>query len=135
MKEYTKEITTGLLLTSMIAGFAFWFFRHEPNAPLKVAIVILTSGIGIFALIRNALIKKRNVDEGSPAEDELTKLTRIYAGSQAFLYSMYLWFAIFIFHTRFTNQEEMLGIGILGMAAIYGGCLLYYRSKGGFSEN
>jgi hypothetical protein len=135
MKEYTKELTTGLLLTSMIAGFAFWFFRHEPNASLKIAIVVLTSGIGIFAWIKSVIKKNRDLKEGSPAEDELTKLTRIYAGSQAFLYSMYLWFAIFIFHTRFSNQEEMLGIGILGMAAIYGGCLLYYRSKGGFSEN
>jgi hypothetical protein len=135
MKEYTKEITTGLLLTSMIAGFAFWFFKHEPNAPLKIIIVILTAGIGIFAWIKNVIDKKRNLDEGSPAEDEFTKLTRIHAGSQAFLYSMYLWFAIFIFHTRFTNQEEMLGIGILGMSVIYGGCLLCYRSKGGFSEN
>lgn len=134
MKRYTKEITSGLLLTSMIAGFAFWFFRHEPNAPLKIAIVILTSGIGIFAWTRNVLTKKHNLDEGSPAEDEFTKLTRIYAGSQAFHYSMYLWFAIFIFHTRFTNQEEMLGLGIMGSAAIYGGCILYFKSKGGFSE-
>jgi len=132
VKEYTKEISSGLLLASLIAGFAFWFFRHEPNAPLKIAIVIITSGIGIFAWTKSVITRKRNLDEGSPAEDEFTKLTKIHAGSQAFLYSMYLWFAIFIFHTRFRNQEEMPGIGILGSAAIYGGCLLYYRSKGGF---
>jgi len=135
MKEYSKELTTGLLLAFIISGAAFWFFRYEPNATLKIALTILIAVIGIFAWIKSVITRKRDLKKGSPVEDEFTKLTKIHAGSQAFLYSIYLWFAIFIFHTSFTNQEEMLGIGILGMAAIYGGCLLYYRSKGGFSEN
>ena len=135
MKEYTKELTTGFLLASIISGAVFWFFRHEPNASLIITLSILIPVVGIFAWTKSVITRKRDLKEGNPAEDEFTKLTRVYAGNQAFLYSMYLWFAIFIFHSSFTKEEEMLGIGILGSAAIYGGCLLYYRSKGGFSEN
>ena len=135
MKHYTKEITSGLLILAIASGLAFWFFRHEPKATLKISIAIIAIALGIFVWVRNIISKKKNLDEDSPAEDEFTKLTRIYAGSQAFHYSMYLWFAIFIFHTRFTNQEEMLGLGIMGSAAIYGFSIFYFKSKGGFNEN
>ena len=134
MKRYAKEITSGFLIFAIASGLAFWFFRHEPNATLKISIALIAIALGIFVWIRNVITKKQNLAEGSPAEDEFTKLIRIYAWSQAFHYSMYLWFAIFLFHTHFRNQEEMLGLGIMGSAAIYGGSILYFKSKGGFSE-
>ncbi len=134
MKDYYREIISGLLLTALFSGLAIWFFRHEPDAILKITIAIITIVLGIFVFIRNIIAKKRNLEAGAPPEDEFTKLAKVYAGSQAFIYSMYLWFLIFIFRSSLPDPEEMLGVGIMGSALIYGICLWYYKSRGGFNE-
>ena len=79
------------------------------------------------------LSKKRHLATGVPREDEFTKLARVYAGNQAFLYSMYLWLLIFVFNSSFTKNETMLGIGILGSALIYGISLWYFQRTGEFN--
>lgn len=134
MKKYRNEIVIGILLVLIFAGAIFWFARHEPDAYLKIGIATLAIFVGIATFMWNLVRKKRDLQAGAPAEDEFTELAKLHAGSKAFLYSMYLWFIIFIFHTSFPNQEEMLGIGILGSAGIYGLCLWYYKATSEFAN-
>ena len=133
MKKYSKEITFGVLFAAIFAGLLFWFINHEPDSFLKIGIASLAVLIGAYAFIRQILTRKRDQKQGVPAEDEFTVQAKLHAGNQAFHYSLYLWFLIFIFHTSFSNQEEMLGIGILGSALIYGISLWYHKSSGDFS--
>jgi len=134
MKNYKKEITVGLVFATVVAGLFIWFYKHEPDAFLKIGIAIIVVLLGAYTFVRQIITKKRDLKDGVPSEDEFTKRVKLYASSQAFFYSMYLWFLIFIFHSSFTNQEEMLGIGIMGSALIYGIFLWYYKTSGDFNE-
>jgi hypothetical protein len=134
MKNYRNEILLGSLLLVLFGGAIFWFARHEPEAILKIIIAGFAIFLGVVTFVWRLIQTKRNLAVGAPAEDEFTELAKLHAGSKAFLYSLYLWFLIFIFHTSFPNQEEMLGIGILGSAGIYGICLWYYKSTSDFAN-
>ena len=130
MENYRREIILGSTLVLFFAGLVFWFVRHEPRATLKIVIAALTILIGAAAYIFNLVKRRRDIQSGAPAEDEFTQLAKLHAGSQAFMYSLYLWLLIFVFNSSFSNNEEMLGVGILGSSLIYGLCLLYFRSMG-----
>ena len=134
MNKYRNEIAIGSMLLLIFAGAIFWFARHESGAYLKITVASLTIIIAIASFTWKLIRKKRDLQAGAPAEDEFTELAKLHAGSQAFMYSMWLWFVIFIFHTSFQNQEEMLGIGILGSVALYGLCLWYYRATAEFAH-
>ncbi|OQY27461.1 MAG: hypothetical protein B6I38_10115 [Anaerolineaceae bacterium 4572_5.1] len=134
MKNYKKEITIGLVFATIVAGLFLWFIKHEPDAYLKISIAIIFVLLGVYTYIRQIVTRKSDLKDGVPSEDEFTNLAKLHASSQAFFYSMYLWLLIFIFHSSFSNTEEMLGIGIMGSALIYGISLWYFKSTGDFNE-
>jgi hypothetical protein len=134
MKNYTKEIVLGSILILFFGGLIFWFARHESEAMLKIIIAALIIVIGSVSFILKLIKRRQDLQSGAPAEDEFTTMAKLHAGSQAFLYSMYLWLLIFVFNTTFSKNEEMLGIGILGSSLIYGICLWYFKSTGSFNE-
>ena len=134
MKTYFREIIIGLLLVTIFTSVIIWFSRHEPEAILKIIIAVIAILIGSGVYIWKIVKKRKDMEIGTPAEDEFTQFANLHAGNKAFHYSMYLWFFIFIFNYKFSNNEEMLGIGILGSALIYGINLFYYRSTAGFNE-
>ena len=134
MKNYTKEIALGSILILFFGGLIFWFARHESGAMLKILIAALIILIGSASFILKLIKRRQDIQSGAPAEDEFTNMAKVHAGSQAFLYSMYLWLLIFIFNTSFTSNEEMLGIGVLGSSLIYYLCLWYFKSTGAFHE-
>ena len=134
MRNYNKEITGGILFATIVAGLFFWFVRHEPDAFLKIGVAIITVLIGAYIFVRQIIAKKRDLKDNAPPEDEFTKLAKLYAGNRAFFYSTYLWFLIYIFHSSFSNREEMLGFGFLGSTLIYGIALWYYKASGDFNE-
>jgi len=134
MKNLNRETTAALLITAIFAVLAIWISWELPNVILRIIIAIIAAGLGILIFIRNVNKKKHDLDEGSPSEDEFTRIARVYAGSQAFIYSMYLWFLIFLFQRSFNKTETLLGVGILGSAIMYAVFLWYYKGKGGFNE-
>ena len=133
MKNYTREIVFGAVLVIFFAGLIAWLIIIESPSVLMVVIAILILLIGMVNFIRQMLNKKRNIETGAPAEDEFTQLAKVYAGNQAFLYSLYLWLLIFVFNSSFSKNETMLGIGILGSALIYGISLWYFKTTGEFN--
>lgn len=134
MKKYRTEIIIGGLLVFIFGGTLFWFAKYEPDAILKISIAIFTIVLGIVTFAWRLIKKQSDLQAGVPAEDEFTDKAKLYAGSKAFLYSLYLWLIIFLFHSSFPNQEEMLGIGILGSSGIYGLWLWYYKATSDFSN-
>ena len=86
--------------------------------------------VGLITFILKMVTNRKNISTGQPAEDEFSKLAKVYAGNQAFHYSIYLWMIIFFFNDSFTKNETMLGIGILGSTLFYGLILWYKKSTG-----
>jgi hypothetical protein len=134
MKNYKKERMVGLVFAIIVAGLFLWFIKHEPDAYLKIGIAIIAVLLGAYTFVRQIITRKRDLRDGVPSEDEFTKRAKLYAGNRAFYFSMYLWFLIFLFHSSFSEPEEMLGIGIMGSALIYGISLWYYKTSGDFIE-
>jgi uncharacterized membrane protein len=134
MNSYYREIGFGAVLITLFGGLIFWFVKHEPQALLKIGIAGIIILVGIISFIRKVITTRRDTVSGAPPEDEFTKLAKVYAGNRAFHSSLYLWYLIFIFHTSFSKPMEMLGVGILGSALIYGISLWYYNTSGGFNE-
>jgi hypothetical protein len=134
MKNYIKEIVLGLFLLIIFAGLLIWGVFSTPQKSLIIVIAIIIVLVALVTFVAQVLKKKRDLEAGAPAEDEFTRLVRVYAGSRAFTYSMYLWMLIFIFNSVFTKPQTMLGIGILGSALIYGLWLLYFKFTGELYE-
>ena len=132
MKKYNKEVGFGLLLLVIFAGLILWAIFTKPQESLAVFIAIVVVIIAAITFAAQVLKKRADLQTGAPADDEFTRLARVYAGSRAFTYSMYLWLLIFVFNSAFTKPQTMLGIGILGSALIYGLWLLYFRSTAQF---
>ena len=130
MKDYSREIIFGGVLLIFFVTLTVYYLSIGPLSLLPAVIALLILFVGVITIIRQIINRKRVLETGEPAEDEFTKLVSVYAGNQAFLYSMYLWLLIFIFNSSFTKNETMLGIGILGSACIYGISLWYFKSSG-----
>jgi len=130
MKNYSREIIFGGVLLIFFVTMTVYYLSVGPLSILPAIIAFLILFTGVITFIKQIVNRKRDLRTGEPAEDEFTKLISVYAGNQAFLYSMYLWLLIFIFNSSFTKNETMLGIGILGSALIYGISLWYFKSIG-----
>ena len=109
-----------LLVLAFVAALVFWIVRFEPVLSTKMVAILGLAAVLLAVPLYRAVQQARDAKAGVPLEDELTKERRILAGARAFHLSMYLWLAIFIFNSKFSDREEMLGIGILGSAALYG---------------
>lgn len=133
MKNYYREIVLGMVLFLFFSAIIVWFIITEPQSTLLIGVAILTLVIGLVAFIRQTINRIRYIETGAPAEDEFTKIAKVYAGNQAFLYSMYLWLLIFVFNSSFIKNETIIGIGILGSALIYGISLWYFKTTGEFN--
>jgi len=133
MKNYTREIIFGTILFVIFTGIIIWVVLSGPQSFLPIGIGILIVLVGAVTFFTKTIKKKKDIESGAPPEDEFTKLAKVYAGNQAFLYSQYLWLLIFVFNSSFVKNETMLGIGILGSALIYGISLWYFRSTGEFN--
>jgi hypothetical protein len=132
MENYRNELVLGVLLLTFFSGLISWLILIGPQSPLIIGIALLTLFIGSSAFIWKYLKRRQDIKTGSPSEDEFTRMAKVYAGNQAFLYSMYLWLLIFVFNSSFIKNETMLGVGILGSAFIYGISLWYFNKTGYF---
>ena len=129
-----NQITLGLALLMFFAGLFVWIvLESQGRVVAVVGIAAAITTLAIVAVVTRA-IGARNIREGMTIGDEFTHLAKLYAAQSAFTASMYLWLLIFIFHDSFSKPETMLGIGILGAAAMYGLFLWFYRSTGRFGE-
>lgn len=134
MKNYSKEIAIGVLLALSIVGATFWFVSHESDNILQMGVALITIVLAVGAFIRHLAKKNKIIESGEPETDEFTNMAKLHAGSKAFLYSFWFWFLIFVFNSQFSDREEMLGVGILGSAAIYGVLYWYYKNNPKFDE-
>ncbi len=114
----------------VIGGLVFYLLKFEPMLSWKmitiIGLAVLMLAFPIYRSFRDAQDRKKNI----PLEDEMSRLLEIHAGAYAFRYSMMSWFFIFILRDKFPDPEEMLGIGIMAAAVIYGLSWLYFKRTG-----
>ena len=130
MKNIWKELVYGLSFVLIFGGLFFWIVITTDLTPLMLIIGAIALLVGLITLIIKMVANHKNISTCQPAEDEYSKLAKVYAGNQAFHYSMYLWLIIFFYNDSFIKNETMLGLGILGSALLYGLILWYKKSTG-----
>ena len=134
MKKNTNEIVFGIMLGLVFVALIVWFIIHQPDPLWK----IITASFIIIALlvylIFRTLKMRKDAKANIPIADEMTSKAKVMAGSKAFYLSLYLWMLIFIFNSSFSDNREMLGIGILGSCLLYGICFWYFKKTGDFHE-
>ncbi len=83
-----KEFVVGLLLLVIFAGILFWAVFSMPRNSLAtlIASAMVLVAFGTYGV--QIVSKKGEAESGAPADDEFTRLSRVYSSSQAFLYSM-----------------------------------------------
>lgn len=109
------KIVTGLIILAM--GGYLVQKKYEFNIGLELFIIVLIAVLGIISLFEE-IKKAKDEKDGFATEDELSTIIKYKSGYYAFLGSMYLWLAIFMFNSKFPDIETMLGGGILLSALI-----------------
>ena len=97
---------------------------------IKVIIIIAAALVILVAYLISEIRKIKGRRNNIPVEDEMSKNQKLLAGNRSFHASLFLWLALFVTKGFFEEVETIIGIGILGSAAIYGIYLWYYRIKG-----
>ena len=128
--KYRSIIITPVLAVILICGLAFYLTGFAPQLDWKIITIVLLTLLMLVVPLYRSLKQAQDVKQNIPIEDEMSRKLEIYAGAYAFRYSMMSWFAIFVIRDQFPDTEEMLGIGIMAAAAIYGLSWLYFRLRG-----
>ena len=134
MNKFKREIAFAALLFVIIVGLILWFVKNETESAQKIILASVISIAGLVFFVQRLIKKKKDLSKGIPIKDEFTNMVKLYAGGKAFMLSMYYWLLIFWLNSSFSDREEMLGVGILGSALIYGICYWYYKSTGDFNN-
>ena len=134
MNQTNRNLFYGVLLIISLVILAYYLTVNDFDRISKIVAITIISVCGLVFYLFIEWKKKRDIRNDIPIDDELSIKSKVYAGAKAFQLSMFLWLAIFIFHKSFAEPETMLGLGILGSAFIYGGCLLYYKSTHKFDN-
>jgi hypothetical protein len=119
-----------ILALSVLASLIVWMVKNESQPTQKMAAILALTGGLLAVSVYRALKQAREARAGLLVEDEMTRERRVLAGARAFHLSLYLWLAIFLFNSKFEDREEMLGIGIMGSAALFGLCWLHLKLRG-----
>lgn len=139
MRDKTKVALKGVVVALVIITLlalcgTLWAKGKTGQAIIGFAIAVVA-----FVLFIPFLIKRyRDVKEGFPHEDERSKKVKIYAAAKAYFISV--WWLLGIMWYNFLAPDffgvpelmarHVITAGILGMAAIFGLCWLWYSRKG-----
>ena len=119
-----------ILAACVTGGIALYMLEFEPTLNWKMTAIIFLSLLLLVIPLYRSYRKAQDTKKNIPLEDEMSRLLEIHAGAYSFRYSMMSWFAIFILRDKFPDTEEMLGIGIMAAAAIYGLTWLNFKRNG-----
>lgn len=129
-KTYSK-LVFGIALCVGLVVLAFTLLQDiQRFKPVAIFTVIFVLAIGF---IWKAVRELRDVKSGFPLDDERVVRVRQIAGAKAFQASLW-WLLIIIWVVSVMklielNTEEVLGLAVLGMAAIFGFMYLVTNRK------
>ena len=139
MKDKTKDKTRVVLARIVAALVILASLLLAATLLAKGNIIDIVLPIGIIVIIGLFMIpfvKRRwfDVRKGFPSEDERSKKVMTNASSKAYYVSLY-WLLLISFSVEVLEIVELdvgqaIGIGIVGMAILFGIFFLYYNGKG-----
>lgn len=130
-----REISMIVLSIVVIFGIVLWF--SSVSRPIGIGDIILYGCISIlviFALVV-AFNRIKAIKAGLPAEDELSTKIKQKAAAWSYYVSLYWWLVIMYFSDKFKlEMNALIGVGLIGMAVLFGIFWAYFNFKGKFNE-
>jgi hypothetical protein len=127
-----KKIIPVLVVSVLVLGTTLLWMTN-PGFSMPVAeivqfvVIIVIVGFAVYLAIN----RFRSVRRGEPAEDELSKKILQKASSFSYYASLYLWIVmIFVNDRTKMDSEVLIGTGILGMAVIWVGFVIFFKVRG-----
>ncbi|MBT4121890.1 hypothetical protein HOE31_02990 [bacterium] len=142
MNNEKKKITMMfILIATLLFGLVPFILLTKRSGELQTGNMLGILVVIIIALLAAVIGVKRIKDlkQGQPVEDELSKKVLNVAGARSFYMSLYWLLAIMLlqpviadilFDSEMLDAEQALGGGITGMAIIWFLNWLYYQKKG-----
>jgi uncharacterized membrane-anchored protein len=122
-----------LFMLSVWAFAALHHWGHIPE-PLGIFIFAMIMIAGIYAFFTH-MRRYEEAKQGFAVEDELSTRIRYKAGYYAFMTSLYIWIAIFLFQRFIPDTETMLGAGLLLSMFVFMGIRAYLGRSYNEDEN
>ena len=130
-----KRLALMVLLTASVVGGSLLAIKIGLGEG-DTSELILPAVVGVMVLLfMIPFIKRRyfDVKAGFPFEDERSKKVLNRAFAQAYVLSIW-WLLILGWASDgiidFRDVSQAMGMGILGMAVLFGLCFLYYNRRG-----
>lgn len=127
-------VPVSVLIMLLIWGFIALYHGGYIPRGLDIFIFAMIVVGGVYAFVTH-MRRYKEVKEGFPVEDELSTQIKYKAGYYAFLTSLYIWLAIFLFQRFIPDVETMLGGGILLSACVAIGIKAYLTRSYNENEN
>lgn len=129
MASKTKFVFLLMALILIVIGASIfsanlWFLGKSTVAVALILLMIFLVGI-LSVLIRKTYY---DLKAGIPSDDERTEKIRMYAAGYAYFVSLYVWIILLAFH-KYLQSDDLLMIGLLGMAISFGVSWLLMNSK------
>jgi peptidoglycan/LPS O-acetylase OafA/YrhL len=130
-----KELIMILLAVMVIVTVILWF--TSSTKPVKFGEIAMIGTIALvvgFALFV-AFTRMKAVKAGLRPEDELSKKIMQKTASMSFYVSLYWWLFLMYFSDKIKLESHtLIGLGILGMAILFGGFWFYFNYRGRFND-
>jgi len=126
-----KTIIIILVSLSIVVSLGIWVANADVN--LNSSQNLHYGIIAILVLFSLVLVVSRigSLKKGLPAEDELSKKLVKNAAARSYYFSLYLWLVIMYLGSEGkVDQENLFGLGILGMAILFAGHWLILKFTG-----
>jgi peptidoglycan/LPS O-acetylase OafA/YrhL len=126
-----KAVLVFVVAALVLMTTALWVYSSEGSFKgmdiLQFGVILL---VVIFALFIG-FKRLKSVKRGEPVEDELSKKVLQKTSSLSYYISLYLWVGMIFINDRFKIEtEELIGMGILGMALTFAICWLVFNFRG-----
>ena len=125
-----KAIIVFAIAALVLVTTGLWFFSsNETLKPFEIGgfgIILVLVVFAVFIGFRRLSGARR----GEPSEDELSRRVLQKTASWSYYVSLYLWVAMLYIKDRISlDTDELISIGILGMAITFAVCwlIIYFR--------
>ena len=135
IQDKTKVLGIGITILLVVSSLVIWGIVSikQGNSKIGFAPMIIAAIIFIFGIV---FIKRQysSVKKGEPYEDERSRKVLVLTGYYAFLAS--LWYILILGWGssngwfQFEDVSQATGIGVIGMAVIFGISWLWVNLKG-----
>ncbi len=133
-KDKLRVWTAGIVALLVVCTLILFAVTIIRNGNLVVGAISIVIAIILLVFAVSILKRQYNaVKKGFPYQDERSKKIMVLAGYYTFLIS--IWYLLILGWAsesliQFRDPSQALGIGILGMAIIFGLCWLWVSKKG-----